>query len=325
MYGPIFSKNPDALAIPYVRKANLEIQPLFSARNVATQILLDLDSALVLLENDPIRTKGADRVAMPASMDEGNVNFMSNRHRRMNYFAVKTLSARALLYAGKKTEAWGTVNSILAAQQVFFPWQTEKEMANDPVLSKEAFFGIDNRRIYDYYRQMFSPLLSDATIHTPKPARLDGIYNPTSTDLRLKYWFKVGIEGNKSYKVFVKYGNATVNDLSIRYYQPLIKKSELYLIAAETAPDLQQAYSYLNEVRVNKGLTSIQYTPGSESQLLSNIRDEYQREFIGEGQTFFMFKRFNLAQITNVAGTAMSNMTDVQYVPALPQDESYYR
>ena len=326
MYGPVFSKSPDASAIPYVRKANLEIQPLLSARNVATQILLDLDTALTLLKNDPIRTKGVDRVSIPANGEGANVNFMSNRHRRMNYFAVKTLAARVLLYADKKAEAWETVNSILVAQQVFFPWQTEKEMGNDPIFSKEVFFGIDNRRIYDHYRQMFNPLLSESIIQTPKPARLDGIYNPASTDLRLKYWFKAGLEGNKSYKVFIKYSDATVKDLSIMYFQPLIKKSELYLIAAETAPDVEQGYAYLNDLRVNKGLPPLEYLPGSSgAELLSAIRDEYQREFIGEGQTFFMFKRFNLLQIPGMLGTNLINMTDAKYVPVLPEDESYYR
>ena len=328
MFGPIYVSKPGALAIPYVRVAKSEAQPLLTASEVIAQISNDLDTALVLLENDPVRTNGANRVAMSASGDEGNIDFMSNRHRRMNYFAVKTLYARALLYAGNKTAAWETASSILLQQHVFFPWQTEREMVTDPVLSKEIFFGIENRKLYDYYRQMFSPALTDAQIHTPKPVRLDGIYNPASTDLRLKYWFKIGVEGNKSYKVFVKYSDENVKDLAIRYYQPLIKKSELYLIAAESAPDREQGYQYLNELRLSKGLTPLEYQlTAPVSAFTKAIQDEYQREFIGEGQTFFMFKRFNLAQIPNAdgSGTGMENMTEVRYVPELPQDESYYR
>lgn len=322
LFGPVYVKSPSALAIPYARKSGSEVLPLSTANTVVTELLKDLDSALVLLDKDPVRTKGPDKVAGSGE----SIGYFTNRHRRMNYFAVKALSARVLLYAGKRAEAWQAVSSMLSQADTFFPWQTEQELAKDPMMSKETFFGIENRKLYDYYRQMFSPLLRDAVINTPKPPRLDGIYNPNSTDLRLKYWFKIGVEGDKNYKVFIKHSNVTITDQAIRYYQPLIRKSELYLIAAESAPDLQQGYFYLNVLRANRGLPAIAYQPGSTTaDLISVISAEYEREFIGEGQTFFMFKRLNASEITDVTGWWTNMMTDLQYVPALPQEEKYYR
>lgn len=324
LYGPVYSKLPEAISIPYVRKATPEAQPLLPASAVLTQVMHDIDTALFLLEKDPVRTTGPNKVSVPEIGQ--SIDYMSNRHRRFNYFAVKTLAARVLLYAGKKAEAWQAVNAIIQAQEAFFPWQTEAEMAKDPLMSTESFFGIENRKIYDYYRELFSPLLRDDIIFTLQPNRLNLLFPVNTTDLRLKYWFKVGVEGEKSYKVFIKHSNATVKGASLMYYQPLIRKSELYLIAAETAPDLQQKFLYLNTQRVNKGLPPITYTSGStETDLMNAVRDEYQREFIGEGQTFFMYKRLNRPTITPVAGLGSVSMNDLKYVLPLPEDESFYR
>ena len=68
----------------------------------------------------------------------------------------------------------------------------------------------------------------------------------------------------------------------------MFKLSELYLIAAECAED-EDAYGYLNKLRNHRGLSSIEHTKDIESY----IYQEYRREFLGEGQLFFLYKRLN--------------------------------
>lgn len=325
LYGPVFAKDPQKMSIPYIRKVAREAQPVLPAADVIKEVLSDIASALNLLQNDPIRTKGPEWSNIPPIGQ--SIDFFSNRQRRMNYFAIKALLARVQLYAGMKQEAYQTVQSVLTEQEPLFPWAAEQDYAKDPLLTGESYFGIENRNIYNFYRQQFSPLLTDDIILTPKPARLDEIYSPASTDLRLKYWFKVGTEGNKSYKVFVKFSNATVTDNTRSYYQPLLRKSELYLIAAETAPDLESGFKYLNVLRINKGLSQLNYQPNSTmAEFIINIQNEYVREFIGEGQAFFMFKRLNLPTIPfSFGGGNLFNMDDSRYVIPLPEDETYYR
>lgn len=324
LYGPVYVTSSNDLAIPYIKKATSEAQPLLSATAVIDSILSDMEASIKLLEKDPVRSGGAHRIDIPS--DGENINYLSNRHRRMNYFAVKTLKARILLYVGKKDEAYKVVKSILIEQEEFFPWQTEKQMATDPLLSQETYFGIENRNLYNFYRQLFSPLLDEEKIYTPKQPMLDALYNPASSDLRLRYWFKLGVEGNKNYQVFVKHSNVSLTDASIQYFQPLIRKAELYLIAAETSNDLEQGYFYLNSLRLSRGLPSLLYHANlTSADLLAEIRKAYQREFIGEGQTFFMFKRLNLATITPYTGRGKISMNKNKYVWLLPEDETYYR
>ena len=78
-------------------------------------------------------------------------------------------------------------------------------------------------------------------------------------------------------------------------YCSLIRLSEAYYIASEAAyklGDKQNASNYLNYMRIMRG------TP-FKADILNSYDDmltkEYIREFIGEGQVFFFFKRRNQA------------------------------
>lgn len=323
LFGPIYSKHPESIAIPYMSKISTEIQPFLPASTVMANVLKDLNAALLLLEKDPVRTSGVNRNTTTAVGDPNN--YMTNRHFRMNYFAVKALLSRALLYAGDTEKAWLAVEGLIAEQAAFFPWQMSQEMAGDPLLSRESLFGISNRKLYDYYRRMFSPLLQSDRIFYPQSAVLDATYGTTAPDQRLQHWFKVGVEGDKNYRVFVKFSDATVNDAAIRYYQPIIRKSEPYLIAAETAPDLEQGYSFLNTLRLTRGLLPLSSVGSSRSQLLTAIVDEYRREFIGEGQTFFTYKRLGLSAIPHNSGIGSLLMPDQNYIVPIPKNELRYR
>ena len=80
----------------------------------------------------------------------------------------------------------------------------------------------------------------------------------------------------------------------------LIKLSEAYYIAAECLGttgsevyDLPTAWTYLNRMFVDRG-TNNWGTGNGESFLQDWLTLEYIREFVGEGQKFFYFKRLNM-------------------------------
>lgn len=120
LFGHQFIKNPTVLAIPYVRTPYIEAQPILAANVVIDNIVADLNVAVKYLEKDPIRTKGPNRINTSSEFE--SLDFYSNRHRRLNYYAAKTLQARVLLYAGKKDAAFTVSKSILEEQESFFPW-----------------------------------------------------------------------------------------------------------------------------------------------------------------------------------------------------------
>ena len=77
----------------------------------------------------------------------------------------------------------------------------------------------------------------------------------------------------------------------------MIKVSEAYYILAEALgnPDSEvynepDAWTYLSYIREKRGNTT---TVGNFATLTDMITKEYIREFIGEGQIFYYFKRLN--------------------------------
>ena len=76
-----------------------------------------------------------------------------------------------------------------------------------------------------------------------------------------------------------------------------MKLSEAYYIAAEAlgtpeSPvyDPTEAWKYMDAIRTCRGVIT---NPGNDIQFADLLTKEYIREFIGEGQIFFFFKRLN--------------------------------
>ncbi|MFR7808230.1 MAG: RagB/SusD family nutrient uptake outer membrane protein [Butyricimonas faecihominis] len=72
---------------------------------------------------------------------------------------------------------------------------------------------------------------------------------------------------------------------------PMIKLSEMYLIVAECSFDLDSEMSleYLNVLRDHRIRNHVHTIPVKES-----IQDEMRREYLGEGQMWYVMKRNNL-------------------------------
>ena len=83
-----------------------------------------------------------------------------------------------------------------------------------------------------------------------------------------------------------------------------MRKPEMYYYAAECYNNLnnpQKAVDALNAVRVARGILYEKNLPASLSkeEISREIQKEWQKEFAGEGQLFFYYKRLGL-NIPNV-------------------------
>ena len=111
--------------------------------------------------------------------------------------------------------------------------------------------------------------------------------------------------------------------MPFRFLQPLIRKTEMYYIAAETTTDPAQALGYLNTVRYNRGLVDLSQT----SNIATEIRKEHEKEFYGEGQLFFYYKRKNIKELPDASTSASYykiRMDSDTYVVPLPDSESQF-
>ena len=98
----------------------------------------------------------------------------------------------------------------------------------------------------------------------------------------------------------------------------LIKLSEAYYIAAECCTDPVKAREYLNMIRAARNIRNVP----DDADLMTYVEKEYRKEFIGEGQLFWMYKRQNKTQIPS--GKTVGEMIEMEksfYLFNIPQDE----
>ena len=318
LFGPVYMENPEGMAIPYYMKAEAVNGEILAANEVITKVIQDLAMAEELLMNDAINPEGASEIE--------DHFYAGNRNLRLNYFAVKALQARVHLYAGNTAEANTAAKYVIENGAAEFEWaKPEDILTNDDPdrnFSSEVIFALQNTNLYSISRDLFGESNRDSDILYTRTARINEMYESNINDYRYRSFYELREE--KTYPIFVKYEDVEDSRMPFRFMQPMIRISEMYYIAAETETDSQQALNYLNTVRANRGLPEL-----SEGVLVaSEITKEYRKEFIGEGQLFYYYKRVNFMQIPNGSSDQTSNTISMgaeQYVVPLPYSEINYQ
>jgi hypothetical protein len=349
LYGPIFSENSTATSIPYQDSSSREIQPMLPANEVLDKIIADLEASAALLKQyDPVITEG---VGNTATSDNGLSNYdYSFRQLRLNYYAVETLLARAYLWGGNKAKAYQIAkNEVIDKANTealeVFPWVTNAEIEAsgkpDLIFSSEVMFSLYNTSRYEsVYGSLFSPTLTTTSRLTFYGTGLTGdskvgTFYDDENDYRKRAWAAVvesstdeNEDGEEtivhtSSVYFTKY-NQFSSEAEIdgtetyRYMIPLIRMSEAYLIAAETATDKSEAIGYINLIRDHRACVSI----GEDADLDDALTKEFAREMIGEGQLFYFYKRRAAESlITGFSASGTYAMSLSNYVWPIPEEE----
>ena len=127
--------------------------------------------------------------------------------------------------------------------------------------------------------------------------------------------------GSGTYNLFEKY-KATEDSITTNL-MPMLRLSEAYYIAAESELDPQKGIQWLNEVLAHRGIKEI-----TNSDLLaSTLEKEYIREFWGEGQLFYYYKRLKYPEIIDSDDPQWKNTINMEigdYQPPVPDSESKY-
>lgn len=323
LFGPIYSTGRTLPAIPYVSKSGFEIAPIVSAEQGMQQVTADLKSALSLMaDTDPIRTEGVRNSANPVGGND-----LHYRQYRLNYYATKLLLARAYLWQGNKVDALLHAEELLKEVQTptktVFPYVTQANATHaerpDRVFSTEVMFSLYDINRLQMYNRLFDVNLqvtSKLSFHTGTDfTRVQATYDD-GNDYRRRVWQNAS-SGTVTALTNTKY--ADVVDGPGRYMIPLIKLSEALLIAAECHPDLATGTTYLNKLRTARNTFNL--TP-TATNLITELGKEYRREFLGEGQLFYFYKRNSFQNIPNHAVlNGEKTMVLNNYVVPLPDSE----
>ena len=103
----------------------------------------------------------------------------------------------------------------------------------------------------------------------------------------------------------------------------MIRMSEMFFIVAETTDDMDEAREVLNRLRRNRG--QIPFEENEQIDVKSVVAEEYIREFFGEGQLFYYYKRVNASSIPAGNGGAAIAMDAAKYCLPVPRSETDYR
>jgi starch-binding outer membrane protein, SusD/RagB family len=312
MFGQSPAVGASTLAIPYVKQFGITATPQSTVNGVLDFCIGDLIQAKSLLATTDT-----------SAVVQGTTDlFTSYTQNHFNFWATEGLLARAYLYKGVTDSASFYASAVIGSNK--FP----------PITSNVAVAYATNRDRTFYQEQIFSLYSSNIVTYNSKyvdgttPLKLTaadrnalftGGGDGNATDYRYTSWYDNNANGIQVMSKFYQNGNLPYNLTGV---MPLIRISEMYYIAAECANtngDVATGVKYLNIVRQARGLAPLNPTAISAFNLTTDITYEYRKEFVGEGQTFFYFKRLNLN--LNAATGMPTTLPANPYVFPLPDAE----
>lgn len=340
LYGPVYSKSPKNASIPFndgiqaQRRERMPADLLISDKLIpdltqAQQLLADVDP---IIAEGPLNTDGGD---------EGNL--LRYRQLRMNYYATCLLKARVYLWAEDYDHALAEAKKITDDTNVskWFPFvDASKLLANntnpDRLFSTECLFGFYIKDMNSIYSNNFSGTLDATNILQPRKGYVDKLFS-SSADYRRQTSWTGSMSTTGSEYDFIKYRGFKANTAKPEFWASffgLMRISEAYYIAAECCmnkTNLVDAISYLNTVLRNRGIEVISEN-ASSSVVLKEIKMEYLREMRGEGQIFFMLKRFfqgfgsynrGEPDLNGATTVSFDHPSVERYVIPIPSSENY--
>ncbi len=304
LFAPAPVTGDDAVRIPYVSKYLTSHPQHLPTSVILDSIIYDLKQAQQLLAyNDTLYNY---KMMESASMRfDGNVTgsalggeFFAYRGTRMNYVAATALLARVYQYKGDKATAYQYAKEVYRFQNEknWYRFTPESNINNPDVqyrrckLFDDILLAFYNTKIFDVYNDWFSSFYSSYS-QFPVKNRND-LFLGEASDFRYNYLIHTG--GYSLKWVPVTDASALWN---VQYQYPLlpvIRMSEMYYIMCEylAETDLPQAASLLSKLRLARGTTEVSSSL-TKDEFLSRVYMDATREFIAEGQTFYLYKRLN--------------------------------
>ena len=330
------------ISLPYKEEGSNSNAPYYDFNTFIGKVLKDYSDAEALLKkSDFIIRFSFNELDDPdkiASNPETQDDFVAYRRYRLNYYAVKALQARAYLYKGdadSKSKAYQHCMDIIKAK-------VENTTSNDNnktvidfeklssditnkfySLPSETLFQLNVTGLSDLYKSLFNTTVSKNHLHSVEGRSKEGrvletIFGSEVSDIRYKdIWFSTG-GYTKSFTVRKYYQDE--NSRNTESVVPIIRLSEVYLIAAETTLDLQEANTLFDTYTKYKGRRSLGTI--SKDKLDEAILKEYLREFWAEGQIWFTYKRRKENKtIWRVNTDVQLELTEREYLIPLPSTE----
>ena len=328
LFGQMPAGSTQQVQLPYSYTTSIyEMPAYYSFTDYTTRLKDDLAQAEELLkDNDLIFEYTFKELNEDAEVPDDHMLF---RQSRLNYWAVKALQARVHLYLGETTDAYRLAKEVIDAKGVDGAPVMELSGLEDfsagyKVLPNECLFYLSK---YDLMSETEDFLLggienarySDNCLVLSSD-RLNALYEGVNASSnRYSNWWNRKVASSTTKNAFAalkKYYWDEDKQNQTLYYQlvPMLRMSELYLIAMETSTDLAEVNTLYKTYTAEQGIGSITNF-ASLDEAKAWIAAEYPREFFGEGQSFYAYKRLGATTMNG------QEATETAYVLPLPETE----
>ena len=257
------------------------------------------------------------------------------RRTRLNYWAVKALKARMDLYLGDttnaNTEAMEVIRATTTGGEHLAALNADHDLDNDYfTLPSEHLFALSKYNVFSYSNSL---MVGNSTAQVVpnqhlvlSQAMLNDLFlgsDISANNRYLKLWNKTATTSQGLiFPCLCKYYfNTSGSNPSIisQALIPVIRLSEMYLIAMETTNDVSVANTLYYEYMRDHKMTHATDHFKQMSQVRDEVLKEYRREFIGEGHVFYTYKRLFLDDMP--WRDSDDNITESDYIIPLPDTE----
>lgn len=314
LYGPVpTAVDASTRYLPYVRVNSPDVYEYLSYEDYMALLFEDLDMAEQLLgESDPVLEE-------TFAASESSSLTWSYRKSHINYYGVLGLQARAHLWYGDREEALRYAKMILDAKDAEGTSKWRFTVMDDEIWDNtETDLTCYSEHIcgvkcddYDYTQgwawrpNSVSYLNSDSDFTSI-------LFDGNTDDFRYRrFWTYSNSFMGRGYYCY-KYLNFYSASTSQKNF-PLVRLPEIYFIVMEcgTLSEANELYEQYCRAR------NIEYVALTDDSRLDKLLLEFIREYSGEGQNFFMYKRNNIRNML----FATTECTTESYVLPIPEGE----
>jgi hypothetical protein len=334
LFAPSTKANDGKIYIPYM-KTFPDKQAVHQTVNALLDLIIaDLEQAKFLLA-DCDTVFNASRFTtytsrLQPSSGLSATTFFSARGTRMNYFAASAILARAYQWRGGAGDAERAYRAALDVYNFSTAktWFSFTPSTNLAVVENNVFRKMPHDILLAFYNNQMYNLITAATLNVTNQNffyKNDAhLFTGDGDDYRLVSLINAD---KTSRRWSMPTGNQTSSPTAgvIQYQGPLapvVRMSEMVYIMCEylSETNLPEAIRLLGTVRTARGAKAAVLPTLSREDFLKALRTEMTREFMSEGQTFFLYKRLD-EPIYN--GTISMDMNG-RYVLPIPYSESAY-
>ena len=293
---------------PYISEYPSYVSKRLTADSCLSLIIQDLEVAQALLWKADSSSSFNVSTRFENNSLEENLFVSYKRGYRLNYYAATAILARACLYAQKPEKAYMYAKKIIDYQDKtnFFRFY-DRTSYGDKKFYYDILWGLESLDLIEYINAINDLTNPDSYYHYYiMVANVKDNYfqndmtSSGSNDRRYKHWMTDCGDGESfRFSKYEKYNDESYTQAKVsNYLVPMVRMSEVYYIAAEAIykSNLEEAKEYLRRVKSGRGLRNSDASMqdlevADEEGFMSVLINDARREWLGEGQTFFMYKR----------------------------------